>query len=55
VLEDLTNKDHLRGALKSYRKECFDAIGGLKSSMGWDTVDELLAQYHGWKICTDQN
>ena len=21
--------------------------------MGWDTVDELLAQYHGWKIKTD--
>ena len=21
--------------------------------MGWDTVDELLAQYHGWKICTE--
>jgi cellulose synthase/poly-beta-1,6-N-acetylglucosamine synthase-like glycosyltransferase len=53
VLEDLTNKDHLRGALKAYRKECFDQIGGLKRSMGWDTIDELLAQYHGWKIKTD--
>ena len=21
--------------------------------MGWDTVDELLAQYHGWKVVTD--
>ena len=20
--------------------------------MGWDTVDELLARYHGWGICT---
>lgn len=52
VLEDLTNKDHLRGALKAYRKECFHQIGGLKASIGWDTVDELLAQYHGWKITT---
>lgn len=53
VLENLTNKDHIRGALKAYRKECFEQIGGLRNSMGWDTVDELLAQYHGWKIKTD--
>jgi len=51
-LENLTNKDHLRGALKAYRKECYTAIGGLKNTMGWDTVDELLAQYHGWTVCT---
>lgn len=55
VLESLTNKDHIRGALKAYRKECFKDIGGLKASMGWDTVDELLAQYHGWKIYTDSS
>ncbi|WP_454951961.1 glycosyltransferase [Capnocytophaga granulosa] len=48
--ENLTNKNHLRGALKSYRKECFEAIGGLKEAMGWDTVDELLAQYHSWEL-----
>ena len=53
VLENLTNKDHIRGALKAYRKACFEQIGGLKRSMGWDTVDELLAQYHGWKIKTN--
>lgn len=53
VLENLTNKDHIRGALKSYRKECFEQINGLRRAMGWDTVDELLAQYHGWKIKTD--
>jgi glycosyltransferase involved in cell wall biosynthesis len=52
VLENLTNKDHIRGALKSYRKDCFDQIGQLKPSMGWDTVDELLAQYYGWEILT---
>src|SRR5690606_9265818 len=38
---------------KAYRKECFEQIKGLKNAMGWDTVDELLAQYHGWKIKTD--
>lgn len=53
VLENLTSKDHIRGALKAYRKECFEAIGQLKASMGWDTVDELLARYHDWELLTD--
>lgn len=52
ILESLTDKDHIRGAFKAYRKECFLQIGGLKSAMGWDTVDELLANYYGWKIVT---
>ncbi|MBJ6366822.1 glycosyltransferase [Snuella sedimenti] len=52
-LENLTRKDHIRGALKAYRKACFNQIGKLKPSMGWDTVDELLAKYYGWKIVTD--
>ena len=53
VLENLTRKDHIRGALKAYRKDCFLQIRKLKPSMGWDTVDELLAQYYGWTIKTD--
>ena len=53
VLEDLTSKEHIRGGLKAYRKACFLDIGGLKKSMGWDTIDELLALYHGWKFKTD--
>lgn len=55
ILENLTNKDHIRGALKAYRKACFKDIGQLKASMGWDTVDELLAKYHGWDILTDES
>lgn len=54
VLENLTRKDHIRGALKAYRKDCFHQIGKLKRSMGWDTVDELLAKYYGWEILTDE-
>ena len=54
ILENLTNKDHIRGALKAYKKECFKEIGGLKTAMGWDTLDELLAQFHGWKVVTDE-
>lgn len=55
VLENLTRKDHIRGALKAYRKGCFLEIGKLKQSMGWDTVDELLAKYYGWDILTDES
>ncbi|WP_445732437.1 glycosyltransferase [Mariniflexile sp.] len=55
VLENLTRKDHIRGALKAYRKTCFLKIGKLKPSMGWDTVDELLAKFYGWDILTDES
>ncbi len=49
------NKDHVRGAFKAYSKACFKAIGGLKNAIGWDTLDELLAQYHGFEIFTDDD
>jgi glycosyltransferase involved in cell wall biosynthesis len=52
VLENITDKDHIRGALKAYRKQCFEQIGRLKPAMGWDTVDELLAKFYGWKVST---
>lgn len=55
VLENLTRKDHIRGGLKAYRKECFIEIGKLKTSMGWDTVDELLAKFYKWEILTDDS
>lgn len=53
VLENLTDKDHIRGAFKAYRKECFKQIGGLKPAMGWDTVDELLCEFYNWKVVTN--
>jgi glycosyltransferase involved in cell wall biosynthesis len=55
ILENLTDKDHIRGALKAYRKECFQQIGGLKPAMGWDTVDELLCKFYNWKVVTDES
>lgn len=53
-LENLTGKDHIRGALKAYRKACFLEIGKLKPAMGWDTIDELLALYYNWTFRTDE-
>lgn len=49
------DKNHVRGAFKAYSHACFKAIGGLRNAMGWDTVDELLAQYHDFEIFTDGN
>ena len=40
ILENLTRKDHIRGALKAYRKDCFLDIGKLKPSMGWIVWDK---------------
>ena len=53
ILENLTDRDHIRGAFKAYRKATFQQIGGLKPAMGWDTVDELLCKFYNWKVVTD--
>lgn len=55
ILESLTDDDHIRGAFKAYRKECFLQIGRLKTEMGWDTVDELLSRFYGWQIIVDKS
>lgn len=39
---------HVRGAVKMYRRECFEAIGGLHTRIGWDTIDEVSAWSKGW-------
>ncbi|MDP5061128.1 MAG: glycosyltransferase, partial [Maribacter sp.] len=53
ILNHPMDKNHVRGAIKAYSKACFKAIGGLKNAMGWDTVDELLAQFYGYSLQTD--
>lgn len=52
IYEDIASKTHVRGPIKAYRKACFKDIGKLKSSIGWDTIDTLLAQYHHWNLKT---
>lgn len=51
-LENISSQ-HVRGPVKAYSKSCFSAIGGLRPALGWDTLDELLALYHGFTIRTD--
>jgi len=55
VYETVSSKNHVRGPFKAYKKACFKDIGGLKTSIGWDTIDVLLAQFNGWKVATDKN
>ena len=43
---------HIRGAFKSYRKDCFEDIGGLMEVWAWDGIDELTALYKGWQTKT---
>lgn len=43
---------HVRGATKIYRRACWDAIGGLLSAPGWDTLDEVKANMLGWRTYT---
>jgi poly-beta-1,6-N-acetyl-D-glucosamine synthase len=40
---------HVRGALKMYRRECFEQLGGLDEGIGWDTIDEVSAWTKGWR------
>lgn len=39
---------HVRGAIKIYRRTCWEQIGGLIKAPGWDTIDELKANMLGW-------
>jgi glycosyltransferase involved in cell wall biosynthesis len=39
---------HVRGAVKLYSRECFEAIGGIEERLGWDTIDETYARMDGF-------
>ncbi|GAB4233164.1 MAG: glycosyltransferase family A protein [Acidobacteriota bacterium] len=43
---------HVRGAVKIYRRKCWEAIQPLPQLPGWDTIDEVRANYLGWKTRT---
>jgi len=42
-------REHVRGALKLYSRECFGAIGGVWERLGWDGVDEVTARMRGFQ------
>ena len=50
--ENLSSKNHVRGPIKSYRKECFLEMNGLRPVLGWDNIDVMLAKKNGWEAIT---
>jgi hypothetical protein len=40
----------VHGAIKAYRTQTLEDIGGLRPSMGWDGIDEYAAKARGWKV-----
>ncbi len=43
---------HVRGATKIYRRACWEQIAPLAKAPGWDTLDEVKANYFGWRTST---
>ena len=52
IFENLSSKNHVRGPVKAYRKECFEDMNGLRAVLGWDNLDILLAKKSNWEVVT---
>lgn len=50
--EPIAATNHVRGPIKCYSRDCFNAMGGLAPAIGWDTADVLLARYHQFEVET---
>ncbi|ROI08905.1 glycosyltransferase family 2 protein [Chryseobacterium sp. H3056] len=50
--ENLSSKNHVRGPIKSYRRQCFQDMDGLRPVLGWDNIDVMLARKNGWETVT---
>ena len=48
-------KNFVGGPHKFYRRECYEAIGGLIKRAGWDGVDTIKANMAGWKTMELKN
>jgi len=55
VFENISSKNHVRGPIKSYRKECFLQMGGIREVLGWDNIDVMLCQMHGYQVVTNKS
>lgn len=54
IVEEKHPLFHVRGATKIYRRECWDAIGGILVSPAYDTLDEVKANMTGYETQTFQ-
>lgn len=49
VYEGNSNRHHVRGPVKAYRKESFIRMKGIRETLGWDNIDAVLLESLGWK------
>ncbi|MBK7727717.1 MAG: glycosyltransferase [Gammaproteobacteria bacterium] len=40
---------HTHGQFKIYSRQCYETIGGIPESLGWDTADNIIAITNGWE------
>ena len=52
TFENLSSKNHVRGPIKSYRKELYLKMNGLRAVLGWDNIDVMLCKMHGYETVT---
>ena len=52
TFENLSSKNQVRGPIKSYRKELFQKMNGLRAVLGWDNIDVMLCKMHGFETVT---
>lgn len=55
TFENLSSKNHVRGPIKSYRKELFLKMNGLRPVLGWDNIDVMLCKMHDFEAVTLKN
>ncbi|WP_213196432.1 glycosyltransferase family 2 protein [Cloacibacterium caeni] len=55
IFENLSSKNHVRGPIKSYRKELFLKMKGLRAVLGWDNIDVMLCKMHRFETVTLQD
>jgi poly-beta-1,6-N-acetyl-D-glucosamine synthase len=49
IVRGASDPRHVRGAVKLYTRDCFDAVGGVREMLGWDAIDEVLARMNGYR------
>ena len=44
--------EHVHGATKFYRRQCWEQIAPVPTILGWDTIDERRARRTGWRTAS---
>jgi glycosyltransferase involved in cell wall biosynthesis len=52
IREKILFPEYTRGAIKFYRRDCWNSINGLYHTTGWDTIDNESAMINGWETRT---